>query len=307
MEGIKAIDALNFPHYVRPDLAGNILEFDEFKIAFATTFRAMRVKTREDLEARSLRSVAEMLAEMDEAGYDYVVITDYKQWSYRRHFRLMMDYGIDIVKEIMDRGQGRVIGGASYNPFRIEESLREIEKGVREYGLKCVFFHPITFGLAANDRQCYPLYAKCVELGIPVGLQVGHSAEILPSEVGRPMYADQVAIDFPNLTMILSHTGWPWLDEWMSMLWRHPNVYGDTAAYFPVTFDPRLIEFMDGRGRDKVMFGTNGFGMKLLKDQFMQLPLKDETKKKVLRENAMKVFRPGQPAVCGPAVQPMTP
>ena len=74
------------------------------------------------------------------------------------------------------------------------------------------------------------------------------------------------------------------------MLFRHPNVYGDTAGYFPSSYDPRLIEFMNGRGRDKVLFGTNGFGLKMLKDQFMQLPLKDKVKQKVLRENALKVF-----------------
>lgn len=290
MEDIRAIDCLNFPHYVDPDLAVKILQFDEFKIVFATTFKAMGVVSEEALRERSLKSVDEMLTEMDEAGYDYVVMSDYKQWSYRRHFQLIMDYGIEIVKEKKEQGNGRVLGGASYNPFRIEESLRDIDKAVKEYGFKCVYFHPITFGLAPNDRQCYPLYAKCVELSIPVGFQVGHSAEILPSEVGRPMYADQVAIDFPNLTIILSHTGWPWIEEWMSMLFRHPNVYGDTAGYFPSSYDPRLIEFMNGRGRDKVLFGTNGFGLKMLKDQFMQLPLKDTVKQKVLRENALKVF-----------------
>lgn len=290
MEDIRAIDCLNFPHYVDPDLAVKILQFDEFKIVFATTFKAMGVVSEEALRERSLKSVDEMLTEMDEAGFDYVVMSDYKQWSYRRHFQLIMDYGIELVNEKKEQGNGRVLGGASYNPFRIEESLRDIDKAVKEYGFKCVYFHPITFGLAPNDRQCYPLYAKCVELGIPVGFQVGHSAEILPSEVGRPMYADQVAIDFPNLTIILSHTGWPWVEEWMSMLFRHPNVYGDTAGYFPSSYDPRLIEFMNGRGRDKVLFGTNGFGLKMLKDQFMQLPLKDKVKPKVLRENALKVF-----------------
>ncbi|MFC2027542.1 amidohydrolase family protein [Chloroflexota bacterium] len=290
MEDIGAIDCLNFPHYVDPDLAVKILQFDEFKIVFATTFKAMGVVSEEALRERSLKSVDEMLTEMDVAGFDYVVMSDYKQWSYRRHFQLIMDYGIEIVNEKKEQGNGRVLGGASYNPFRIEESLRDIDKAVKEYGFKCVYFHPITFGLAPNDRQCYPLYAKCVELGIPVGFQVGHSAEILPSEVGRPMYADQVAIDFPNLTIILSHTGWPWIEEWMSMLFRHPNVYGDTAGYFPSSYDPRLIEFMNGRGQDKVLFGTNGFGLKMLKDQFMQLPLKDKVKLKVLKENALKVF-----------------
>ncbi|MBM3133115.1 MAG: amidohydrolase [Chloroflexi bacterium] len=290
MDDIRAIDCLNFPHYVDPDLAVKILQYDEFKIVFETSFKAMGVVSPEALRARSLKSVDQMVAEMDEAGYDYVVMSDYKQWSYRRHFTLIMDYPVDLVNKLREQGKGRVIGSASYNPFRIEESLRDIDRAVKQYGFKCVYFHPITFGLAPNDRQSYPLYGKCVELGIPVGFQVGHSAEILPSEVGRPMYADQVAIDFPNLKIILSHTGWPWLDEWMSMLIRHPNVYGDTAGYYPRAFDPRLVEFMNGRGQDKILFGTNGFGLKDLKKQFMELPLKDKVKQKILRENARKVL-----------------
>jgi len=290
MEDIRAIDCLNFPHYCDPDLAVKILKFDEFKIVFETTFKAMGVVSEDALRARSLKSVDEMVKEMDEAGYDYVVMSDYKQWSYRRHFQLIMDYPVDVVNRMKEEGNGRVIASASYNPFRIEESLRDIDKAVKEYGFKCIYFHPITFGLAPNDRQCYPLYGKCVELGIPVGFQVGHSAEVLPSEVGWPMYADQVAIDFPNLKIILSHTGWPWVDEWMSMLFRHPNVYGDLAGYFPSSYDPRVVEFMNGRGQDKVLFGTNGFGLKMLKEQFMQLPLKDKAKRKILRENALKVL-----------------
>jgi predicted TIM-barrel fold metal-dependent hydrolase len=122
-------------------------------------------------------------------------------------------------------------------------------------------------------------------------MQVGHSAEPLPSEPGRPMYADEVALDFPDLTLILTHTGWPWINEWMSVVWKHPNVYGNIGAYFPKALDPSLVQFMDGRGRDKVLWATNGFGLTRCKTEFLELPIKDENKKKILRENALKVFK----------------
>jgi predicted TIM-barrel fold metal-dependent hydrolase len=130
-----------------------------------------------------------------------------------------------------------------------------------------------------------------VELGIPVGFQVGHSAEVLPSDVGRPMLVDKVAIDFPNLKINMSHTGWPWTGEFCSMVWRHPNVYGDISAYFPSTLDPELIKFMDSsRGRNKILYGTNGFDLVRYKADFEGLPISDKTKQRVLHDNAVEFF-----------------
>ena len=209
-----------------------------------------------------------------------------KMWSYYHHHRLIVDFPEDVVAEALAVAPDRFIGAAGYNPFRIDESLRRIEIAVREQGFTYVWFHPITFGLRPNDRRCYPLYAKCVELGIPVGLQVGHSAEVLPSEVGRPYYVDDVAMEFPTLKINLSHTGWPWVAELISMCWRHPNVYGDISAYFPKTLDPELVRAMDRQLRHKVMLGTNGFPLERCLAELDELPLRDETRARIRRDNA---------------------
>lgn len=236
-------------------------------------------------------SVEEMLAEMDEIGVEKVFMDQQIIWSRHEH-RLATGFTVERIARIMKKAKGRVIGGAGYNPFRIEESLKDIERAVKKYGFKYVWFHPTSFGCAPNDRKCYPLYAKCLELGIPVSLQVGHSAEPLPSEIGRPMYADEVAMDFPNLTMVLTHTGWPWIDEWISMIWRHPNVYGNIGAYFPSGLHKATVDFMDGPiGRTKVFWATNGFGLTRCKKEFLDLPIKDENKTRILRENAIRVFK----------------
>jgi len=162
---------------------------------------------------------------------------------------------------------------------------------VKEYGFKYCYMHPITFGISPNDKKLYPCYAKCMELGIPVGMQVGHSAEVLPSWVGHPYEVDEVAIDFPDLKINMSHTGYPWIDEWCSMIFRHPNVYGDISAYNPSHLEPTTVKFMNGsRGRNKVLFGTNSYGLQLCKDQFLELPLKEETKRRVLHDNAVEFF-----------------
>lgn len=293
---IKAIDIMNHPGEAGRKSEVSPFEYEEFKIMTRTTFKTVFkgwVPPKEVMEQMAgfggHRNTQDMIETMDKLGYDIIVITATKMWSYYYHHKLIVDYSIDQVGEIVQEAKGRVIGAAGYNPFRIEESLKDIERGVREYGFKYVWFHPISFGLSPRDARCYPCYAKCNELGIAVGVQVGHSAEVLPSWVGHPMEMDQVAIDFPNLRINLSHTGWPWVDEWCSMLWRHPNVYGDISAYFPKALDERQIRFMNGgRGRDKVMFGTNGISLIRCIEEFREMNLKDETKRMVLRENAIR-------------------
>jgi hypothetical protein len=186
----------------------------------------------------------------------------------------------------------RLVGIAGYNPLRIKESLREIEKGVKEYGFKGVYAHVHGFGIALNDKKMYPCYAKCGELDVPIILQTGHALELQPSEVGRPIYLDEVALDFRDLKIVGSHTGWPWCEELIALAWKHENVYLDISAHLPKYLDKSVIQFMDTRGRDKVMFGTNGFpfALSIFRNQFLDLKVKEETKRKVLRENAIRVF-----------------
>jgi predicted TIM-barrel fold metal-dependent hydrolase len=238
----------------------------------------------------------EFIHSMDEIGCDKIFITGLKMYSHRNK-RMLHDVNIDTVYEQTKNFPDRLIGVICYNPFKIEESVKDIERGVKDYGFKSVYFHSLGYGLPVNDRKLYPCYAKCNELGIPVSMQVGHSAEMMPSEPGRPVYLDEVALDFPNLTIVASHTGWPWVDELVAMVMKHPNVYCDISAWPPRGFPnwhPSLLRFMDTRnGREKTIFGTNcrGLqGLKQFKEEFLQLPLKEETKMKVGRENAIKIF-----------------
>ena len=234
------IDIMNYAPLVAPGLSGTEYQFEEFQTMVRTTLRPLLrdgiVTTQwgrevdvadPPTEADPTLDIDGALAELDRTGCEAAVLACLKMWSYRSRHRLIMDMPEEVVAEAVQKGGGRFIGTAGYNPFRIDDSLRRIETFVRDHGFRYVYFHPMTFGIAPNDRRCYPLYAKCVELGIPVSLQVGHSAEPLPSNIGHPMLVDDVAIDFPDLKINLSHTGWPWTGEYIFMLWRHPNVYGE--------------------------------------------------------------------------------
>lgn len=278
----KVIDVLNYPF--NPEQQKRFWGTPEMKIMIDTLIKSGGPPPHVE------GTPEEVIAQMDEAGVDKVMIAAVKMYSWRQR-RMGVEYTNEEVYELVKYNPKRIIGLAGYNPFDIDESLKGVEKAVKEYGFKGVYGHFESFGLPANDKKLYPLYAKCVELDVPVSMQIGHAMEVLPSEPGRPIYVDEVALDFPKLKFIISHTGWPWCEEAIAMAWKHANVYLDVSAHNPKYLDKSVIQFMDTRGRDKVMFGTNSWPFKFILDQFYVLPIREETKQKVLRDNAMRVFK----------------
>jgi uncharacterized protein len=235
-------------------------------------------------------SIAAMIAKMDEAGVEKVFITQTKMWSYRNHW-MYMDTTIDEVAQYTTLYPDRFVGLAGYNPFRIKESLQEIELGVKQYGFKGVYVHIYGFDIPLSDAKMYPLFAKCVELDIPVSMQVGHVLEAMPSEHGRPIYLDKIASDFPELKMIGAHTGWPWAAELISACYKWDNVYFGIDGWLPKYLAPEILHFMNSRmGMDRCVWGTNGLPWKASLDQMDQIGLKDDVKRKVLRDNTAQLF-----------------
>ena len=297
MEKFLAIDTMNRPFYCMPEVTKDWFDHYEYQMLAKTTFagvvKRLGLKPGEEWKVLGFAGhpdVKSMIKEMDDVGVEYTFMDQCMQWS-RRDNTILCQYTIEQIVEIMKQAGPRVIGGVGYNPFRIKESLEAIEMAVKKYGFKYVWAHPICWGISFNDKKMYPLYMKCIELDIPCCFQTGHSAEALTSEPGHPMYADEAVLDFPQCTFVLTHTGFPWIEEWISMVWKHSNVYGNIGAYMPSDLDPDLVKFMDGRGRDKVMWATNGLGLTRCLKEFMELPIRDDNKKKILRDNALKVFK----------------
>jgi len=235
-------------------------------------------------------SVEEFIQRMDDAGVAKVFVCACKFYSYTRHEPGLM-WTNEEVYNIVKGHQDRLVGIAGYDPFNISKSLEELDVAVKEWGFKGVYGHFMTFGCAPNDRRMYPLYAKAGELGVPVAMQLGHGMELYPNEPGRPIYLDQCALDFPQTNFIGSHTGWPWTEEMEAMAWKHPNVYVDIAGHNPQYLAPNIINFMNTRGADKTLFGSNGWPWKTLFKQLDDMNMKDKALKKVLRENAYKLYK----------------
>ncbi|HEX3791958.1 MAG TPA: amidohydrolase family protein [Pseudonocardiaceae bacterium] len=173
-------------------------------------------------------------------------------------------------------------------------AVRELRRRVTEDGFVALRIVPWLWGLPPTDRLYYPLYAACVELGIPFCTQVGHTGPLRPSETGRPIpYIDQVAIDFPELAIVCGHIGYPWTTEMIAVADKHPNVHIDTSAYTARRYPSELVEYLSGRGRRKVLFGTNYPMITASRalEHLDTLGLDEETTALFLAGNARRVFR----------------
>jgi len=188
----------------------------------------------------------------------------------------------------------RFAGIAAVDLNRPMEAVRELRRCVEELGFKGLRVVPWLWEAPPTDRRYYPLYAACVDLGIPFCTQVGHTGPLRPSETGRPIpYIDQVALDFPELVIVGGHIGYPWTEEMIAVCRKHENVYIDTSAYTSKRLPPELVGYMKSRsGRRRVLFGTNypmiSPGQAL--EDLGALDLDEETCELYLEGNARRVF-----------------
>lgn len=238
------------------------------------------------------RSVDDFVAMMDEAGLEKALIPAIRMMSHQKKV-MVWDIQEEEVHAVVKRYPDRLVGLCGFNPLEKMDAVRRVERAVREFGFRGVYIHTYGFGITLDDRLYYPLYAKCVELGIPVSMQVGHSAEHMPNELGRPIHLDNVALDFPELNIIGAHTGWPWTEEMISLAWKHENVFLGIDAHHPKYLEPSIVHFMKTRGQNKVLYGTN-YPAVYHKDSIdsirNDLGLSEKVVDKVLRGNATRVY-----------------
>src|SRR2546423_3025598 len=166
--------------------------------------------------------------------------------------------GNDEVAAAVARHPDRFVGVAAVDLHHPMDAVRELRRCVSDLGFKALRVVPWLWDLPPDDRRYYPLYAECIELGIPFCTQVGHTGPLQPSEPGRPIpYLDRVALEFPELVIVAGHIGYPWTTEMIALATKYPNVYIDTSAYKAKRYPPELVAYLQGHGRHKVLFGSN--------------------------------------------------
>ena len=207
----------------------------------------------------------------------------------------------DEVAELLRGYPDRFIGLARISGLHPMPGVRELERRVREQKFQALGVSALVDGIPASDRRYYPLYAKAAELGIPVRIYSSMNyATDRPYDLGHPRHLDQVAIDFPELTIVGGLGGWPWVNEMVALVRRHPKLYLDTSAHRakylgqPGSGWEMLIQFGNTLIQDKVMVGLSaglvGQPYETLIQEYLGLPLKDAVKEKWLYDNAARVF-----------------
>jgi len=182
-----------------------------------------------------------------------------------------------------------------HRPNAAVEAARLISHGAR--GFK---FHPNLQGFFPNDRLAYPLYEVIAAAKLPAMFHTGHSGMGSGMRGGggirlkfsNPMFVDDVAVDFPDLPIILAHPSFPWQEEALSVAMHKPQVHIDLSGWAPKLFPAILVQYLNGPLRHKMLFGSDY--PVLTPDrwlaEFAELPIKDEVRPLVLKQNAARLL-----------------
>jgi predicted TIM-barrel fold metal-dependent hydrolase len=188
----------------------------------------------------------------------------------------------------------------SVDPWKGRAGVRQARRLIEEYGVRGFKFHPSVQGFFPNDRMAYPLYEVLQEAGVVALFHTGQSgigARVrggggIRLKYSNPMHVDDVAVDFPDLPIILAHPSFPWQDEALAVAGHKPLVHIDLSGWSPKYFPPQLVQQANSLLQDKVLFGTDYPFIspdRWLAD-FAKLPIKDEVRPKILKDNAARLL-----------------
>ncbi|MBN9477201.1 MAG: hypothetical protein ABS43_01090 [Bordetella sp. SCN 67-23] len=283
------------PEYGAIDIVVNVFTPREFAEGRIATDDAFRAKTRQaDAFHRGIE-IPDYIRKMDAAHIDRSLLIAVRMGDLRIRGSVEIPY--ERVREICLEHPDRFSGLAGIDPTRGVQGLRELDVAVKEYGFVGAHYYPHWFGIAPDAALMYPYYARCCELDIPIMMQMGNCLiyqrdRRLPT-IAQPIMLDRVAIDFPDLKLIGIHLGYPWTDEMIAMAWKHPNIHMAGDAYAPKHWPASVVKFADSYGQDKFLFGTDwpvidpGRAVREMDD----LGLRPVSRKKIMRDNALKLFR----------------
>ena len=201
---------------------------------------------------------------------------------------------------ICDENNDVLIPFASIDPAKGKMGAREARRLVREFGVKGFKFHPTMQGFYPNDRSAYVLYEVIQEEGCVALFHTGqtgvgagaHGGMNMRLKYSNPIHLDDVAADFPDMSIVAAHPAFPWVEEQLSVLTHKPNVYMDLSGWSPKYFPPILIQYMNSLLKKKVLFGSDWPVItpdRWISD-FEKLDIKEEVKPLVMKENAIRLL-----------------
>ena len=277
------------------DIVCNLFTPREVKRGQTGIDESFKAQIRMDPQMRKGVTISQYLKKMDKAGIERSLLIAVRAGDMNIKGSFAIPY--DRVHEICQKHPDRFSGLAGVDPSVGVEQLYELDEAVVEMGFVGAHYYPHWFDMAPDDARMYPIYARCVELDIPIMMQVGHNLiyqrdRRLPS-VGRPIALDRVAIHFPDLRLLGIHLGVPWTDEMISMAWKHENIFIGGDAYAPKHWPKQMVHYANTYGQDKFLFGTDWPVIDPIRamQEVDELNFRPKAKKKILRDNAIRIFK----------------
>jgi hypothetical protein len=268
------------------------LSLEEAQRIMPASYLRGYVGTYADVANKFKATTDDIIRSMDEGGVDAAVLqAEWGLGDYRKQN--------DAVYRIVQKYPNRFVAGyLCVNPLEDDDMAKVVEREVKERGFTGVNTQGFAYRLRPNNKRLYPVYAKCQELGIPVTIHASINFSVDRTiDYSRPIYIDEVACDFPDLTIVANHGGWPWVTEMVAVAWKHPNVYIEIGAVAPkyigtpgTGWEPLMV-YGNSLLQDRVLFATdNMLPSKRCVDELRALPLKDAVKEKWLGGNAARLL-----------------
>jgi hypothetical protein len=209
-------------------------------------------------------------------------------------------YSNEDVAAIASDNADILIPFASIDPAKGRAGAREVRRLVRDFGIRGFKFHPTMQGFFPNDHIAYPLYeaiaeARAIALfhtgqtGVGSGMRGGMGMRL---KYSNPIHVDDVAVDFPDMPIVLAHPSFPWTEEGLAVAQHKPNVYIDMSGWSPKYFPPIFIQYANTILKNKMLFGSDWPA--ITPDRWMadfdQIGIREEVKPLILKENARRLL-----------------
>ena len=225
-------------------------------------------------------SIDEMLETMDRVGVEKSILS------------VEVSRPSEQVLEFTKTHPNRFALAATLDPRRGMKPLWALEELAQQHPVVMARVVPFLCDLPPNDRAYFPLYAKCIELDLPVSINTGIPGPPMPGECQNPIHLDKVCLFFPELKIVMAHGADPWWSVAIRLMLKYQNLHLMTSAYAPRYLPPELIHFLNTRGQDKILYASDHpvLSMERCVKEATELELRPGVLDKYLYANAERVF-----------------